>query len=464
MRAWLLAVALVSAAAALFFARPHSTTGPPMRDFEAYYAAGAAWNAGDDPYSQAIWPIERRVPGVSSARYEALPFVAPPAVLPLFDLLAKLPFAAANALWRGALSLCVAALAYLALRFTRLRATSQSVALIALAAIGFGPLTSALALGQLALPAMLLATLAILFPACALLAWIQPNVGLALLSQAFSRRGAVAVGAGIVAFVAACVVVAGIPGLLHYAGVLHRHSLAERFSAIQLTPASVAYGFGATPAAASTVGIIVALAAASYWIAAMRACADPIARFCITCALLPLAMPFFHEHDLIVLFVPAIVYAVGCEERLWPLAACGALLAGTDWLGLAQRPDAALQTLLLVTALACAVVAMRERIDARTFVTPTIVLALLAVTALIAHAHPAPVWPDAMGALPQNIGSLDIAAAWNAQQHAAGLFAQQPAWALLRLLSLAGCALTAIAVRLSSKSPADSRSPSPVPA
>lgn len=457
MRGWLLAAALLAAAAAIGFARPHPTPGPPMRDFEAYYAAGAVWDAGGDAYSQAIWRAERQLPGVRASRYEALPFVGPPALLPIFGAIAKLPFAAANVLWRALLLATIACLALLTLRLARIRVSPVSFIAIALAAIGFGPLTSALALGQLALPAMLFAALATISPAAGVLAWIQPNVGFAVTAQKRAWVGAAA-------FAAICAAVAGAPGVLHYINVVHRHSLGERFSAIQITPASIAYGFGVAPAQANAAGAIVALAAICCWFLLMRAKSGAAARFCGTCALLPLGMPFFHEHDLIVLFVPAVVYAARCADRLWPLAASGALLAGTDWLGLAQRPDALLQTVLLVAALSCALIALRIRPHARMLIVPGLGLVLIAVAGVLARAHPAPVWPDAMHALPQNLASLDLASAWSAQQQAAGLFAIQPVWALLRALSLAGCALTAAAVALSSKSPADSRSPSPVPA
>lgn len=462
MRALLFAIALVAAAAALLLTPSYATPGPPMRDFEAYYAGGAVWNAGNDPYSQAIWQTERSLPDVNGTRYQALPFVAPPAALPVFGLIAKLPFGRANALWRSLLVAALVMLALTALRLAQIPVTAVSLALMALAAIGFGPLTSALALGQLALPGALFATLAVLFPSSSVLAWIQPNLGIALISQTFTRRGLLTLLASGVIFAAICV--ATLPGIGHYLDVVHRHALAERFSSIQLTPAAIAYGFGAPPETASALGLIVAALAAGFWLLAMRGSTDAVSRFCITCALLPFAMPFFHGHDLALVFVPAALCAIRCESRIWPLAACGALAAGTNWLDLAQRPAAAPQTLLLITALSCALLALRERIDARMLLAPGGMLVIIALTAAFARMHPAPVWPDAMRALPPNIAAMDIASAWNAQQRASGLLAQEPAWAVLRGFSLLGCALTAAAIARSSKSPADSRNPSPVPA
>jgi len=53
----------------------------------------------------------------------------------------------------------------------------------------------------------------------------------------------------------------------------------------------------------------------------------------------PFAAPFFHEHDLVVVFVPAIVLVLRASPAALPIAMTGALFAATDWLGLAQRPD-----------------------------------------------------------------------------------------------------------------------------
>ncbi len=285
-----------------------------------------------------------------------------------------------------------------------------------------------------------------------------------MIVQLFERRSAAVFLAALAIFAAACAAIAGVPGLEHYASLLHRHALAERFSAIQITPAAIAYGFGAKPAAALAIGAAVAAAAVCCWFVAMRIIPDAAGRFCATCALLPFAVPFFHEHDLLVVFAPAIVFCGRANSRWWPLAAVGALLAATDWLGLAQRPDGTLQTLLLVGAFGAALVALRERPRPSMLTAPLIALALIGVAAVQAHAHAAPVWPDAMRSLPHAIERMDIASAWNAQQRASGLFARGAVWAGLRLCSLLGCAMLAAAAVLSSKCPADSRSPSPVPA
>src|SRR5579872_894883 len=105
-----------------------------MRDFEAYYAAGTVWDEGGDPYSRAIWNVEKTLPGVGKSRFEALPFVAPPAVLPLLGALAKVPFELAIVLWRTVLALAICGLALTALALARVRLTPVSFAAVALAA------------------------------------------------------------------------------------------------------------------------------------------------------------------------------------------------------------------------------------------------------------------------------------------------------------------------------------------
>jgi alpha-1,2-mannosyltransferase len=462
MRAALLAIAAAAVAIALLFARPQPTPGPPMRDFEAYYAAGQTWSGGGDPYGTGIWQRERVLDGVDRARYAPLPFVGPPATLPLWSAFARLPFSAANVVWRGVLLAAVLALVAAAVRTIFGAFSPFALLCIAVFALGFGPLTSGLALGQIALPAFACAVLAALFRPAGIFAWAQPNVAAVLIAQAVHRAGAAAFAAGAAIFTAACIAVAGANGALNYLHVLAAHSRSERFSAIQVTPAAIAYGFGVPEPAALAIGIAIAIGAAAAWLLFVRPIEDDTARLCATCALLPLAMPFFHEHDLVLLFLPAAYFSVRCEQRLWPLAAAGALLCATDWLGLAQRPSGTLQTLLLVGGAGLALVALRRDAAPRMLAIPAGILALIAAAAIPAHLHPAPIWPDAMRALPQ--GGANIAAVWHQEQAATGLFARDGIWAALRAGSLLGCALVSYAAALSSRLTARSRSPLPAPA
>jgi len=446
-RAILTILAAACVAGGLFFARPAQTPGPPMRDFEAYYAAGRVWNAGGDPYSAAIWPAERALTGVRADRFEALPFAGPPVLLPLLGAIARLPFAIANALWRALLTVSAIAVAVMAAYAARAPRTARTFMLIALAELGFGPITSAFALGQLALPAAACAALALRWRWTAVPAWIQPNVALC--------TAALRIFVPALLVFAACVVALATPaGALHYLTVLRAHAAAERFALIQVTPAAVAYGFGAGRTPAMAIGAVVAAAAVVAWLAFVRHIESDELRLCAACAMTPLVLPFVHEHDLSTAFLPAAVLVARAGPRMAPAAAFAALLVAADWLGLAQRPQGALQTLLLVTGCGCALLAVAENTRVRTLAAVAGAAALIVICSRGALARQVPLWPDAMHALPASAEQLSIAAAWRQELRSTGLLEPDPYAAALRALSLTGCAmLAALTVRYATEAP-----------
>lgn len=409
-----------------------------MRDFEAYYAAGTAANSGVDPYSAGLWRFEQRV-DPQAKTFELLPFVSPPEALYVLRAFALIPVDAATVIWRLFLLGCIFALAVTLLSLCMQRITPWTLLAGACAAVGFAPLTSALALGQLALPAYAAAAGALGFPPAAIAAWLQPNVALVLFSR-LPRRTTLWTLTG--------ALLAALPLSAAYVRALGEHSLAERFSAIQVTPEAIAYGFGAPENAASAIGAAVALGAFAAWIVCMRRLETPLQRFCASCALLPLGMPFFHEHDLIVTFVPAGYWMLRCRPHLWPLAAVGAVLCAVDWLGLAQRPDGAVQSALLAFAFLAALTALRNDLQIAAVAGPAAILGAIFVAAATAAQHNVlPVWPDGMHALQQHAFS-SAASAWHAEQNATGLFARNPAWSALRALSLLGCCIMSAAALL----------------
>ncbi len=417
-----------------------------MRDFEAYYAAGQAARAHLDSYGTAIWSFERPLSGAATHRYEVLPFVGPPAYLPLWSALARLSFNVANVVWRTILIFCAAALIVLALRIGGAALHARALIAAAVFGFGFGPLTSAVALGQTALPAFACAALALYWPFAAIGAWLQPNLAIALISQIRDKRKVLIYAITALLFIAGCLLAVGTRGCVNYVSMLREHELAERFSAIQLTPAAIAHGFGAPDSAALAVGIAIALFAVAIWAVLMRATSGAEARFALTCALLPLTAPFFHEHDLLIAIVPALYVTTRCSRGLWPLAAAAALMCATDWLGLAQRPDGVTQTLLLVGAAGAALFSLRSDLSLRALVGPACVMALIAAAGAVAQHHVLPVWPDAMQRLPSTIAAADTAQVWHAEQLATGLLRPNFFWALLRCASLAGCVVLALAV------------------
>jgi len=436
--------------------RPPPTQGPFARDFEAYYAAGATWNAGGDPWSRAVWNTERAIGGVDASRDELLPYVGPAAALPLFGALARLPYLAAMRIWTALLVAALAALVLGALALARGGGTAAAAAGALLLAVASGPVISALALGQAALLAAAGIACALVAyerrafaagAAATLLAALQPNLALALIARMRDRVAVLSAAAGGVAFAALTLAAGGgAGGLFNYVQRLREHANAERFVAIQQTPGAIAWAFGASPAAALAVAAactVVTVAAVIVVTARARLGARDGALLAL--AAWPLAVPFFHEHDFVVELVPLIVLAQGAV-RAW--AGVAAALVCVDWLGLAQRPAAAPQIVVMGIALACAFAALGKgarltRADLAPFAA-VVVLACAAVP--LGRAFPAPVWPDALPAGYRAPAAADASDVWAGEQRAAGLTAWQPAWGALRTVPLAGCVLLGIAI------------------
>jgi len=467
-----LAIAIVAYALAVLAFRPHPTHGPALRDFEAYYGAGAAWNADEDPYGVAIWTHEQTLPGVDPRREGLLPFVNPPLLLPVLGALARLPFGIASAFWETLLILALAALLIAAASIANLGERTAWFALVPLA-LAFGPVSSDLALGQLALVAVAAATLgawslakdrAFAGGAGAFVAAIQPALALPLAAFARTWRAVHALLAAAAVFALAWVAIAALSPAaapLRYFALLGAHDAAERFALIQYAPSAIAYGLGANPAIASAIGLLCTLLALNaWWFATARLRLGPLASFLLACALLPFAVPFFHEHDFALLLVPALYAA---RRATTPpsraLAVGGALLCAIDWLGLAQRPDGTLQSLLLAAAFVAALIAAgAARLDRATLLACGCVSAGLAAAALFAQGHPAPVWPDAMR-LPLSIApGASPADIWHAEQAAAHMFDVDAFRAWLRAMPLLGCGAIAWAT-VRPTAPSDSRNP-----
>jgi hypothetical protein len=453
-RGWLLGLAYAAIAIALFAARPASTPGPIARDFEAYWSAGSTWNGHGDPYARTIWQAERRVPGVDARRDELLPFINPPSTLPAWSAFARLPYDVAAAIWLGVLVLTLLAFVVTVLiGSTSPLGAFKLFAAIALT-IAFGPMTSDLALGQPALPALFGAALLVVIAdrsipaaaAAAALAFALPNVAFGLVSQLNRTRAVLAIALGALASYALGVWAAGWGWPVRYLRAAAAHGAAERFVMIQLTPGAIAYGFGATPRAAITLAAAAALLAAGAIILFIVCLREPFARFAACSALVPFVATFAHEHDLVVAFPAALWCALRTRGTTRALAFAGTLLVAIDWLGLAQRPTGIAQSGLLALGGASAFVALGERVEKRSLLRPVVLVAgLFAAAASLAAHHPAPVWPDALGAF-HAPASASAAAVWQAEQRASGLLAVAPAWATLRALSLLGCALLAYAI------------------
>jgi hypothetical protein len=438
--------------------RPPQTQGPFARDFEAYYAAGATWNAGGDPWSRAVWTTERTIAGVDASRDELLPYVGPAAMLPLLGAFARLPYLLAVIVWTALLVAALAALvlASLALAGARGATTMAGVVLLAIAS---GPVTSAIALGQVAL-------LAAAGIACALVAFerrafaagavatlvagLQPNLALALIARMRDRAAALSAAAAALAFGALTLAAGGgAHGVFDYLQRLREHADAERFVAIQHTPGAIAWAFGASPqlaiAVATACGLI---AVAAVVVATLRARLGATDGALLALAASPLAVPFFHEHDFVVELIPLIVLAIRARGVARSWAGIAAALVCVDWFGVAQRPAAAAQIVALGIALACAFAVLGKGARAtRADLAPFVAVIALACAAIpLGRAFAAPIWPDALPPGYRAPATADASEVWAGEHRAAGLAVRQPAWGALRALPLAGCIVLGIAI------------------
>lgn len=451
---WLLAAAGVAIAVAMIAARPIATPGPLSRDFEAYWAAGNTYGAHADPYGREIWDAERGIAGVDARRTELLPFVGPPHTLLFWRLAARLSYERAASVWWFVLGVSLLALVAAIIHASGMRLDAAGSIAGTLLALSFAPITSDLALGQIALPAFLGATLVVVLARrywlaaalAACVAFAQPNAAIGLASQIGRTRATLAIALGALLTYLLGALATGWEWPLRYLTALGEHGRAERFSAIQFDPASLAFDFGATAHEARIVELVIAIFAVAAALALAIRVRDAFARFAGFSALAPFVTGFFHEHDFTAAFAAALWCALRTRGAIRIVALAGSLLTGFDWLGLAQRPSGIAQSALLGGAAFAAFVALGVRSDARAAVPVALLFAgLIAVAATIALHSPVPVWPDAQAAihLPANAG---VAAIWHEEQRATGLLAPVPAWGLLRVCSLLGSALLAYAI------------------
>ncbi len=455
-RALLVGCAAIVVAGAFFFARPPAAGGPALRDFESYYAAGSVWHGGGDPYGREIWRAERPIPGVAATREELLPFVGPAFALPLWATLAKLPYAWATAAWSVVLGLALLTIALGSLRLARGSPDRLDALAILLFCAGFGPLTSGIGLGQVAVVSCA-AIVAFVFAldarskfggvaggiAAALAAALQPNLGLVLAARLRERRSWIVLtaAAGIV-LAGSLAALGGLQGLLRYFALLREHGEAERFIAIQTTVAAVAHALGLSEGSAQALAACVALGALGVSIAFFRAQRyDAAAKVAIACALAPLVLPFSHEHDFTIAFFPALLVLRRANGPLRRLAAVGFMLLAVDWLGLAQRPESLRYATLLTLGASLALVALSAKRPALADAWPLVFAPLAFITGRIASLDPLPVWPNALGPAFAPAPGLGATQVWELEQFLCGISAQDWTWGALRALSLLGATL-----------------------
>jgi hypothetical protein len=440
--------------------RPPATPGPYQRDFEAYYAAGATFNADGDPYSRAIWETEKTIAGVDPARDELLPYVGPAAALPIFSMLARIPHPQARIAWMAILSAAFLVLVICALRLAKAPRDPLLWATAALFTFVSAPMISALALGQVALLSAAALALAIIFyPArnavgaglSTLIAAVQPNLAIALIARMRSRWDITIATIATAIFILFTIAAGhGINGIIAYIHRLSAHGGAERFITIQHTPTAIFYSLGIAPDTAITIGTTIAIATIIITaVTILRAKLDPTTATLFTFATLPLAIPFFHEHDFVLELIPLIILAIQSSKKTRAAAAIAAILILIDWLGLAQRPPANAQIIALGASVALGFIALgnpnrKDHWYSLAGVTALIICSAIALP--LAHQHPAPTWPDTLPLHFQAPPNADASAVWGNEQHESGLDAIEPTWGILRAMPLIGCILLAICI------------------
>lgn len=452
------AVVLLALAATVFL--PPRTRGPYARDFEAYYAAGAVWDAGGNPWSREVWPVERTIAGVDPSQEELLPYVGPAAALPLFGALARLPHPVAVRVWMGLVALATGGLVLAALALAHERRVGALLAAFALTLVA-GPTISDLALGQVALVAaagiacalVAYARGAIVCGALAtLLAGLQPNLALALIARMRDRVALISAALGALGFALLTLIAGGgVAGFVSYLQRLSVHGRAERFVVIQHTPAAIAWALGAQASTALACGTVVAVATVlAVVITIVRAKLNATDGTLLALAVLPLAVPFFHEHDFVIALIPALVLASRATGAARAASGIAVIAVLADWLNLGQRPAAHAQAYADACALCFAFIALgRGRVATRADLAPFITAAaLFAVSIPLVSHHTIPTWPDALPPAYRAPANADASAAWGDEQHVAGLEARDPISGALRAIPLGGSILLGLAIVL----------------
>jgi len=448
--------ALVGAIASLAFAvlgvAPQRSEGPPLRDFEAYYAAGDTWHYRGDPYGRDIWRTEKDVPGVIATRDELLPFVGPPFGLPLWSTFARLPWRAASLAWGMVLGFAFATIVVGSLAFGRAQVRWFDVSAALLFACAFAPLTGGTVLGQVAVVscAAIVAMPFILRPrrtlgavGLALVAALQPNLAIALVARLAETRTWIAFGGAAALAAGLSAVALGGPSVFaQYADVLRQQGNAERFSAIQTTPGAVAYALGAAPGLADGLAFALAIVCVAALVAqAVVQRYTATTRLWLACALVPLMLPFAHQHEYTIVFLPALVLVVRARGALWATGAIAAVALGVDWLGLVQRPHALAAAVGLAAASACAAIALARGPLRPYHAAPLGVALVVVAVGLLAAAHPLPTWPDAL-ARDFRVGvHASAPAVWYQEQLRSGIMIRDPFSGALRAIALVACAV-----------------------
>ncbi|MEO9170740.1 MAG: glycosyltransferase 87 family protein [Candidatus Baltobacteraceae bacterium] len=454
-RVALAAIAAALVAIALLAVRPPSEPGPFMRDFEAYYSAGRAVNARANPYDASLLRYERAVPGVEGTRNELLPFVGAPPSLALWSAIARTDYTTASRTWLFVLCAALFALVLATLECCDARVRSLDFFIVSICALSFVPITSDFVLGSPALVAYSAGAAALVASSrstlltafSALVGSLQPNVALACAVIARGRRGLIALAFAASVLYGLGAAMAGFAWPASYAALLRAHGSAEQIIAIQYTPAAISFGLGLSRATATFVGLAVAFAALAFALFHIFRSKELVRSFAIACTALPFVSGFVHEHDLVLLFIPALWAIRNVTSRMQPLVVLAFGLASVHWMDFAQQPHAATQDIVLGLGALTAILAFGKDRAPMHYIAATAAFALILGGAWIGIHHPAPIWPNDMQ--PFKTPPLATAAyVWHIEQIQTGLEQPNPYWAALRIPALSAAAILLVILSL----------------
>jgi hypothetical protein len=447
-------------ALAYFVWRPLTVAGPSMGDFAAYYAGGVVWSHGGDPYGPDVWSVEKLLPGALPDREALLPYVGPPLGLPIWAALGVLAYVPAVVVWGIVLAFCLWLLVVIPARLAGRRLDAADGVALVLLASASGPFVDGISLGQAAVPAS--AAIAVAMACAARKRWwgfgaaafvaalFKPNLALALAASLCNAAAVIAlVVAGAVSALGNVVLAGGIRGTAHYLHLLPAMGDSERFYAYQFTPTSIAFGFGATQRVAVLAGIAVAAVTIVLVALAIRTTrASLVDGIAIACAALPLVIPYVHEPDFLVAFIPAFLVLYRARGTTWLVGTVGLVLLAVDAfaLGLGTPGLAFSLVTAAVAAFEAAALARGRGLARRVRLAPLAVCALVLGVGLAAPPHRIPMWPADLPAHFQAPAAASASAAWKDELYAIGLIGHDPWPAFLRTLTLVGCILVAAAM------------------
>jgi hypothetical protein len=264
-------VALAVALGALFLLDPAARPSGFLRDFNAFYCAGSAVDAGADPYlAEPLGSCERlpQPPPLATGRAGlAVPAPLPPYTLLPFALLARLPYPVAAALW------CIALLAAVAIAVAAMRRATGLPLIALIAAFALGDGYASISLGQLAPLAVAGLALATMFAQerrdaaagwAAAFAMLEPHVGLPACVALFVWKSGSRLPLALSAFVltGASLWLVGPATALEYGrNVVPAHALSELANEKQFSLSYLAHRLGAGDELALRLGTLSYLAA-----------------------------------------------------------------------------------------------------------------------------------------------------------------------------------------------------------